>query len=61
MNTFQSYKYINTGAIGSTGSIGAISATSANPYILGATLSATNNLQQLVVVCKNLFWVNLQL
>ena len=36
-----------TGATGATGSIGAIGA---NPYIIGATMSATSNLHQLVVV-----------
>ena len=50
-----------TDAIGAIGATGAISATSSNTYILGATLSATNNLHQLVVVGKKLCWVNLQL
>ena len=42
------------GVIGAIGSTGAIDATSANPYSLIATLSATNNLHQLVMVGKQL-------
>ena len=43
---------MNIGSIGAIGATSVIGATSANPYMLGATLSATNNLHQLVVVGK---------
>ena len=46
-------------AIGATGAIGSIGAIGANSYILGATTSATTNLHQLIVVGRQLCWVNL--
>ena len=41
---------MNIGSIGTTGVDGSIGATSANPYILGSTMSATNILHQLFAV-----------
>ena len=49
------------GAIGAISATDAIGATDANPYILGATMSATIIIHHLVLVGRQLCWVNLQL